>query len=141
MHFTSVRALNLHHYLYKSMVKMAYKVWRLGEDHHASLFHHGLVKVLLCHQLAQINLSWDGFIYSTSLLSSLVQSSSHTTPLNSLAHQEVAFTSRPISRTPRAEVTQTFVIGKRLLFSTDIFERDKPTSGEEEASPHHEAPL
>lgn len=83
MHFTGVKVLNLPYYLYRSMVKMGKKVHRLGEDHHASLFHHGLVKILVCHLLAQINLPWDGFIYSTSLFPSLAQSSSQSTPLPS----------------------------------------------------------
>ena len=83
LHLTSVKTLNLPHYLYKSMVKMVEKVRRMGENHHASLFHHGLVKVLVFHQLSQINFSWEGFVYSNSLLSSPAQSISHSTALTS----------------------------------------------------------
>lgn len=73
MHFTYVKVLKLPHYLYRSIVKMVEKVLRLGKYHHDNLFHHGLVKILAFHQLAQINLSWDGFIYSTFLLPSPAQ--------------------------------------------------------------------
>lgn len=138
MHFIGLKTVNLPHYLYKSMAKMVEKVRRMGENHHASLFHHGLVKVLVYHQLAQINLSWDGFVYSTSLLSSPAQSSSHSTPFASL---EVAFSSKPTKRVPKAEVTQKYVRGKKLVFAPDIVERTKPTSGEHGLSSHHEAPL
>jgi len=61
MNFTNVQQINLSHYLYKSVIKMREKVKKLRENHHTSLFHHGLVKVLAFHELAQENISWDHF--------------------------------------------------------------------------------
>ena len=141
MHFTRVKTLNLPHYLYKSMVKMAEKVRRMGDNHHASLFHHGLVKVLVFHQPSQINFPCEGFVYSNSLLSSPTQSSSHFIPLASPAYQEVYSSRKPTKIIPRVEVTQTYVRGKRLVFSPDIFERAKATSGEHGSSSQNESPM
>ena len=102
MHFTGVKALNLPHYLYRSMVKMTDKVHRKREDHHASMFHHGLVKILVCHHLAEVIFSWDGFMHLASLLPTPTLSSTHFTPLTSPRQQDVASTRKPITRTPRA---------------------------------------
>ena len=84
MHFTSVQQLNLSHYLYKSLIKLTEKVQRMGENHHTSIFHHGFVKVLVCHQLAQVNFSWEDFSNSTFPPSSLAISRDESTPPNSL---------------------------------------------------------
>lgn len=83
MHFTGVQRINLSYYLYKSLVKMEEKVQKQGENHYTSLFHHGLVKVLVFHQLAQENMSWDHFSSSTFPPSSSTRSSDETTPTSS----------------------------------------------------------
>lgn len=83
MNFTSVQQINLSYYLYKSLIKMGEKAITLGGNHYTSLFHHGLVKVLVCHQLAQENLSWDHFSSSTFPPSSSTKSSDETTPSSS----------------------------------------------------------
>lgn len=54
MHFTTIKTLNLPHYLYRSFVKMTEKVQSKGRDHQANLFHHGLVKFIVLHQLCEV---------------------------------------------------------------------------------------
>ena len=41
---------------------MAEKVQVMNTNHYPSLFHHSLVKVIVLHQLAEKNLTWDAFI-------------------------------------------------------------------------------
>jgi len=83
MHFTGVQQINLSRYLYKSLIEMREMVQKLRENHHTSLFHHGLVKVVVFHELAQENLSWDHFSSSSSPLSPSPTSSDETTPSSS----------------------------------------------------------
>ena len=89
MHFTIVKAINLPHYLYRSLVKMTEKVQRKGKDHKSNQFHHGLVKFIVLHQLSEINLPWETFIQSAYLLPATSQRSDHTTPLASQKPLEV----------------------------------------------------
>jgi hypothetical protein len=52
--------LNMPYYLWRSLYKMArrYKKQCLG----SSLFHHGLIKIMLVHQLKSQNNDWDSFL-------------------------------------------------------------------------------
>jgi hypothetical protein len=52
--------LNMPYYLLRSLYKMGKRYKKHRSD--SSLFHHGLVKILLIHQLESQNDSWDSFI-------------------------------------------------------------------------------
>ena len=80
MHFTIVKPLNLPHYLYRSILKMIKKVQIKGKDHQSNLFHHDLVKVIFLHHLSEINMPWEEFTESASLLPTTNQPSSQGTP-------------------------------------------------------------
>ena len=55
MHFTTIKPLNLPHYLFRSLVKIMEKVQRKGKDHETIFFHCGLVKFMLLQNLSEIN--------------------------------------------------------------------------------------
>lgn len=67
MHFTSMKPLNLLNYMFRSLLKMTDKVQSKGRHHQSSLFHHVLVKVIVLHQLSQINMSWESFLETSAL--------------------------------------------------------------------------
>jgi hypothetical protein len=52
--------LNMLYYLLRSLYKMGKRYRKQRSD--SSLFHHGLIKILLAHQLELQNDSWDSFI-------------------------------------------------------------------------------
>ena len=54
--------LNLPYCLLNSLENMAYVVHNTIGDHDRSLFHHGLIKILIRYQLFAIGKSWDQFL-------------------------------------------------------------------------------
>ena len=54
--------LNLPYFLFKSLQKMAIAIQSTIAEHDRSLFHHGLVKILVQYQLSFINVTWDQFL-------------------------------------------------------------------------------
>ena len=87
MHFTSTKPLDLPHFLYKSLLRITEKVQSRNKDHHPSLFHHGLVKLIVLHHLSSINMTWETFmekVAATPTTSPLVMDS---TPSPSVSSQ------------------------------------------------------
>ena len=58
--------LNLPYFLFKSLQKMAIVVQSTIAEQDRSLFHHGLVKILVQYQLYFINVTWYQFLSKTS---------------------------------------------------------------------------
>jgi hypothetical protein len=52
--------LNMPYYLLRSLYKMGKRFKKQRSD--SSLFHHGLIKIILIHQLESQNDCWDSFI-------------------------------------------------------------------------------
>jgi hypothetical protein len=99
---------------------MTKKVQSKGEDHQTNLFYHGLVKVMVLQRLSKINMPWEVFIQSTSLLLATSQPSSQSTPSAPPRPHEVGSSSRlSIRNTPMAEIIQTYKKGKILVFSPE----------------------
>jgi hypothetical protein len=59
MHFIGFQ-LNMPFYLLRSLYKMSKRYKRQSLD--SSLFHHGLIKILLIHHLTTVGDCWDGFL-------------------------------------------------------------------------------
>jgi hypothetical protein len=59
MHFIGFK-LNMSFYLLRSLYKMAKRYKKQSLD--SSLFHHGLIKLLLVHHLKVLGDDWDTFI-------------------------------------------------------------------------------
>ena len=60
--------LNLTHYLVQSMFKMSSAIKKGSKNLSHSLFHHGLVRILIERELSKQNRSWDEFIESNGFL-------------------------------------------------------------------------
>lgn len=54
------KALNLPYFLFRSLVKMS-KAYQKKLDV-SSLFHHGLIQIILEHELIKYHISWDRFL-------------------------------------------------------------------------------
>ena len=59
MHFIGFK-LNMYFYLLRSLYKMSKRYKRQSVD--SSLFHHGLINILLIHHLTTVGDCWDGFL-------------------------------------------------------------------------------
>jgi hypothetical protein len=59
MHFIGFQ-LNMPFYLLRSLYKMSKRYKRQSLD--SSIFHHGLIKILLIHHLTTVGDCWDGFL-------------------------------------------------------------------------------
>jgi hypothetical protein len=67
MHLSGDRELNLPYYLLKSLTKMAKRVQGHPESSHRSLYHQGLIKLLVTFTLEELEMPWDYFLKSVGL--------------------------------------------------------------------------
>ena len=58
LHFTGNISLELPFYLHRSLSKMADKVQAKSEGSETSLFHHGLMKLLVLYELQRLGRDW-----------------------------------------------------------------------------------
>lgn len=63
LHFTGKTSIDIPFYLFRSLRKMCDKVQLRKDDCETSLFHHGLVKLLVLNGLQKIGRDWDSFIF------------------------------------------------------------------------------
>jgi hypothetical protein len=62
-HFLFNKSLNFPFYFLKRLDKMSSQVRKNVTNPHNSLFHHGLIKLLILTELEKQGQSWDAFIY------------------------------------------------------------------------------
>jgi hypothetical protein len=67
MHLSGDKELNLFFYLLKILTKMARRVHGHPESTHRSMYHQGLIKILVLFVLDEIETSWDYFMQSVGL--------------------------------------------------------------------------
>ena len=60
-------SLDLPFFLIRSLAKMADKVQMKAQYSETSLFHHGLVKLIVLHELQRINREWSTFFLCVDL--------------------------------------------------------------------------
>ena len=58
LHFTGMISLDFPFFLYRSIAKMAAKVQMKSQGCETSLFHHGLIKLIVLHELQRIKREW-----------------------------------------------------------------------------------
>lgn len=63
LHFTGKVSIDIPFYLFRSLSKMCDKVQLRKEDCETSLFHHGLIKLLVLDGLQKIGRDWNSFIF------------------------------------------------------------------------------
>jgi len=54
LHFTGMISLDFPYFLYRSVARMADKVQLKSQGYETSLFHHGLIKLIVLHELKRI---------------------------------------------------------------------------------------
>lgn len=63
LHFMGKASIDIPFYLFRSLSKMCDKVQLRKEDCETSLFHHGLIKLLVLDGLQKIGRDWNSFIF------------------------------------------------------------------------------
>jgi hypothetical protein len=67
LHFTGKDLMNIPFYLFRSMGKMVDRVQAKSKVVDTSVFHLGLIRMLVMEELKKINLTWEQFIVSANL--------------------------------------------------------------------------
>jgi hypothetical protein len=65
LHFTGKEAMNLTFYLFRSIGKMANKVHAKSKKVDTSVFHSGLIKMLVMEELRKTTTDWETFLTSS----------------------------------------------------------------------------
>jgi hypothetical protein len=90
--------LNMPYYLWRSLYKMAKRYKKQHLD--SSLFHHGLIKMMLVHQLKLQNDNWDSFLIRNDF------SNPNMGEVDKLVVEEtVVYPTTPLTPTPTCLVT------------------------------------
>ena len=63
LHFVGKKNLDLPFYLYRSLAKISDKVQVKSEVNETSLFHHGLIKLLVLEELKILGRDWSSFLF------------------------------------------------------------------------------
>ena len=63
LHFIGKISIDLPFYLFRSLSKMCDKVQLRKEAYETSLFHHGLIKLIVLHELQSVGRVWPTFIF------------------------------------------------------------------------------
>jgi hypothetical protein len=121
LHFTSKDSMNIHFYLLKSMGKISDRVQAKSKVVDTSVFHSGLIKMLVMEELKKRNISWEYFIFS--------------------AHMQLDISSTPQYRMqiplPSSSVAPTRTSRKRKRKPTTQDKETPKEMEEEEREVHH----
>ena len=65
LHFLSNIKMNVPYYLLRSIGKMSDRVQAKSKDVDSSLFHFGLIKMLVYEELGKKEISWENFVVTS----------------------------------------------------------------------------
>ena len=65
LHFTGKVEMNIPYYLLRSMGKMSYIIQAKSKDVDSSLFHSGLIRMLVSEELGKKEISWEHFVVAS----------------------------------------------------------------------------
>jgi hypothetical protein len=65
LHFTSKAEMNVPYYLLRSIGKMSDRIQAKYKDVDSSLFHSGLIRMLVSEQLGKKEISWENFVVTS----------------------------------------------------------------------------
>jgi hypothetical protein len=65
LHFTGKVQMNVPYYLLRSIGKMSYRVQAKSKDVDSSLFHSGLIRMLVSEELGKKEISWEHFLITS----------------------------------------------------------------------------
>ena len=63
LHFTGKKLIDIPFYLFRSLEKMADKVQGRPKRNETSIFHHGLMQLLVLEELSKLNRDWALFLF------------------------------------------------------------------------------
>ena len=84
-HLNQEKLLNMPYYLLHSLQKMSIQV-KKNKNKERSMYHHGLIKMLVDHELHQKGQSWNIFLWKNGFISEIDKDNIQTNP--STVHQE-----------------------------------------------------
>jgi hypothetical protein len=67
LHFTGKEVINLPFYLFRSIGKMVDRVQDKSKQVDTSVFHSGIIKMLVMEELRKTNIDWETFITSSQI--------------------------------------------------------------------------
>jgi hypothetical protein len=121
LHFTGKDSMNIPFYLLRSMGKMSDRVQAKSKAVDTSVFHSGLIRMLVMEELKKMNISWEQFIVS--------------------ANMQLDIASTPQSRMqipfPSSSVSPTRTSKKRKIKPTTQDKETPKEIEEEEREVHH----
>ena len=117
-HVVGEKELNLVYFLYKSLNKMSRKIQSNPYLPHYHVFHKGLIKILVQHQLRKLNQSWDEFITSEGFDGVLINRKRGRPPHKHQSNMTMGEESVriPIKQIPKVSISM-FIRAKALLSS------------------------
>ena len=89
LHFVGKRSLDFPFYLYKSLGKMSDKVQIKTKGNETSLFHHGLIKLLVLEELRRLDRDWISFFFVSGYEIDVVTPKKTTKPRTTSSPAEV----------------------------------------------------
>ena len=63
LHFIGKKPLDLPFFLFRSLGKISDKVQAKDEGSETSIFHHGLIKLLVLEEFKNLNIDWASFLF------------------------------------------------------------------------------
>ena len=114
MHFTQVRMMNIPVFFYQNIERMVSMMQRKSPaQQYRSLYHYGLIQLVVLHQLAQQGISWEEFI-SRELFTA------PSPPHLEVVHEEGGPSQQhdiPVTRHVSSSPVITYQRGQRALFA------------------------
>ena len=111
LHFVGKRSLDLPFYLYKILAKMLDKVQVKTEGNETSLFHHGLIKLLVLEDLKILGRDWSSFMFisgfEVDVITPKITPKPRDIPSSSMAKQlePISMKTKPLEKAHTPKVT------------------------------------
>jgi hypothetical protein len=74
--------INLPHFLLKSLIKMSKKAQKQVEDVEKGIYHCGIIKIILTHELMKKGMTWQQFLIEKGFQSNVVQENEAVTKIS-----------------------------------------------------------
>jgi hypothetical protein len=130
LHFTGKQPMNMPFYLLKSLTKMASKVQDKPQTTSNSLFHHGLIKLIVLEELSRRNKTWD-YIFFWGEFGPEVQPKKGGTPSKEVTSPKTSKRKRrtlsPMETATKVSPSQSKKSKKKLEFGKQAEDKGKTT--------------
>jgi hypothetical protein len=130
LHFTGKKPLNMPFYLLKSLAKMSSKVQAKPKEANNSIFHHGLIKLIVLEELSRRNKTWD-FLLFWGEFGQEVQPKKGGTPSQELTSPKTNKRKRralSVEISTKVSPSQSKKVKKKLEFGKQAEDKEKTTT-------------